>query len=515
MLLIIQSSFWGATSNLQKVLLLRALTPLIRNLPDIKRTGFISQIVPLFPRLLTVPEEKEPELCNPDEDEEAPKEEPKKKKNNKLGFDLEVANKNPEDFVNEEQRRTKKQNKLLDLFLPHIMEFFEAIQPGPESQIDRAVLSKATLQPILSILPLLLPTLKKYFNYAEKLMQYVSTIGQKTPLDLLKYEQKEVTQAESDEEEEESMEVEEEEQISSLSLGAYLYLLFMHDLQREKLPHIFQPSYIFDLCTTHMTALFLHPHPNVAALTFDWIEMLASVIPNETYSGTSVPPFLDIHDFCCLLRAYIDCVVRIPDDARRTQLFNMMQGLVSLLSPHGRYKVLWQLQIECPYASICSLLLQRWKQEFVTGLAKQQTAGLISPFITPKLLKLFDLTLMRNDIDLMVNLDVVIASLNFLRLVLLRGKVKLNPVNIWSAPTQKYIKDKLLQPLKTLCEKCLDVESRDVASITRQKDTIKQIKQQGLPDMSLEELDKAQHANINSLQILYLCINEVFALVNT
>jgi hypothetical protein len=80
----------------------------------------------------------------------------------------------------------------------------------------------------------------------------------------------------------------------------------------------------------------------------------------------------------------------------------------------------------------------------------------------------FTLTLRKVDVDLLSSLDIVIASLNFLRLVLYRGRARPNPVNIWSTGTVQNLK-KNIGALKETTIRCLDSESRDVHSLERQK----------------------------------------------
>jgi hypothetical protein len=52
-------------------------------------------------------------------------------------------------------------------------------------------------------------------------------------------------------------------------------------------------------------------------------------------------------------------MVKIPDEEQRNNVFNMMNVLLSLLMPQGRFKVMWQLQLECPYPSIGAHMISR------------------------------------------------------------------------------------------------------------------------------------------------------------
>lgn len=95
--------------------------------------------------------------------------------------------------------------------------------------------------------------------------------------------------------------------------------------------------------------------------------------------------------------------------------------------------------------------------------------GVESPFLSPKILDLFSLTLRKIDVDLVTSLDIVIASLNFLRLLLYRGRSRPNAINIWSEGSVENLKKNIIGPLKQTTIRCLDNESRDVHSLERQK----------------------------------------------
>lgn len=97
------------------------------------------------------------------------------------------------------------------------------------------------------------------------------------------------------------------------------------------------------------------------------------------------------------------------------------------------------------------------------------TPDVDTPFMSPKIMDLFSLTLRKIDVDLVSSLDIVISSLNFLRLLLYRGRSRPNKVNIWSEGTVENLKKNIIGPLKQTTIRCLDNETRDVHSLERQK----------------------------------------------
>lgn len=56
----------------------------------------------------------------------------------------------------------------------------------------------------------------------------------------------------------------------------------------------------------------------------------------------------------------MDQMVRIADEKQRNEAFELMHFLISTLQPVGRYKVMWSLQLECPYPSIGAHMISRY-----------------------------------------------------------------------------------------------------------------------------------------------------------
>jgi len=62
--------------------------------------------------------------------------------------------------------------------------------------------------------------------------------------------------------------------------------------------------------------------------------------------------------------------------------------------------------------------------------------------------------------------------------------------------------------------KLLDTESRDSASLERQKATVKDIKKSGLPELTIDDIVEAQKYNLNNLQMTYNHIQMILEMVN-
>jgi len=177
-----------------------------------------------------------------------------------------------------------------------------------------------------------------------------------------------------------------------------------------------------------------HPNYCVFTIAVKWIVHLASTFKEETFSGTRNAPHIDVRNFTNLLRTLIDKMVRVDDKEFRSFIFQLFHKLLYLIQPIGRYKILYALQVECPYPSFASEIITRWRQEFMRAVTLNFPD---SPFLRPKIIEVFDLAFTQNEVNFLGNIDVVISALNLLRLMLLRGKHKYNTVDIWNEKTQK------------------------------------------------------------------------------
>eukprot|EP01127_Copromyxa_protea_P023165 TRINITY_DN8608_c0_g1_i1.p1 TRINITY_DN8608_c0_g1~~TRINITY_DN8608_c0_g1_i1.p1 ORF type:complete len:626 (-),score=121.41 TRINITY_DN8608_c0_g1_i1:9-1646(-) len=498
LLLSCQTAFWQAESDKQKIVFVNFFGKLLVDLPFDKRVPFVKQISGALGSLIT-PIDGE----NVDESEDELDERGKPKEKGEV--DLKVENTSPEGIEEKEESLRRARDKLLVTFLPSILEFYEMILQGSTSK----ELQKMALRPLIDFLPHLVPNIKRFHKQASKVFELIRAGCGYYPLDILRYFKDSQFGADEDSGEEYGFHydmAEDDEEVSPISLGSYAYLLFMYHIDKQFLPHVLSPSLIFDLALPHMTGLLKHPNPVVSFKAFPWISHMSEPISPDTYSGAKAPPYLDVREFGLFLRTYIDNMVRIPEASQRNNVFDMMHGLISFLQPHGRYKVMWQLQIECPYPSIGAHMISRWKNEFMKASA---TPNIESPFLSPKILDLFNLTLRKIDVDLVSSLDIVIASLNFLRLLLYRGRSRPNPINIWSDGSVQNLKKNIIGPLKETTIRCLDNESRDVHSVERQKQTVKNIKEKGLPELNLQQIEEAQWFNLNNLRLIYNLVQDV------
>jgi hypothetical protein len=128
-------------------------------------------------------------------------------------------------------------------------------------------------------------------------------------------------------------------------------------------------------------------------------------------------------------------------------------------------------------------------------------------------LDVFSLTLVGKDVNTALsNLDVAIASLNFLQFVLIKGKLTNqksektggpgDPTKIWEEVNINKLKEAIFAPWNKLITLTIDKEHADVKSEEKSQQTLAEIKKSGLPALDQQQLNLAQWSNINQMMII-------------
>jgi hypothetical protein len=363
---------------------------------------------------------------------------------------------------------------------------------------------------LMNYLPLLLPNLPKFGDTCQEIMSLIRKVGRKNPMEVVLLGIPEFDFQSDDNDIYDFRYDIEDENISASAMGSYTYLLFEHQFEKEYFPSVFSKTYIFSLLVPHMTGLLKHQNNRVFKQAVMWIMEEVMKMKEESFSGTRDPPHIDVRSFTNLLRALIDRMVRVDEKEFRAGMLQLFHKSLSLLKPMGRYKLLYALQVECPYPSFASEIMTRWRQEFLKALTLNIPD---SPFLRPKIVEVFDLAFTQNEVNFLGNVDIVISALNFLRLMLLRGKHKYNDIDIWNEKMQERLKNKVELLLKQVI-KLLDTETRDASSFERQKQAVRDIKKSGLPDLTVDDIDEAQKYNLNNLHMVYSHINLILEMMN-
>jgi hypothetical protein len=123
LLLSCQSAFWLAQSDLQKIGLVHFLGSLVKDLPVEKRIPFVAQLTSTLGTLITPID-----MTDEEEMEETHGKDKKKITGDKL--DMKVSNNSPEAIEEREETIRIARDKLLVVFLPAILDFYETVLTG-------------------------------------------------------------------------------------------------------------------------------------------------------------------------------------------------------------------------------------------------------------------------------------------------------------------------------------------------------------------------------------------------
>jgi len=232
-------------------------------------------------------------------------------------------------------------------------------------------------------------------------------------------------------------------------------------------------------------------------------------IPEESYDP-EIPPRIDLEEYNYFLRIFIDQMLRIPNREKRMKMYKVFHKLISLLKSEERFLILWRIQEYCPYVSLAAELILRWKQEFMSAI----TISKKTPFTSPKLIDLFISTLTGNEPAMVNRLELIIASFNFLQLVLIRCLIHTDLVHIWDNINLLRIKDNILTPWKSIIQRNLDTENKIAHSFEKQQETMMAMAKQGLPVLSEKQFETAQWRNINDLMVTRTHIERIEEIIS-
>jgi len=322
------------------------------------------------------------------------------------GVQISTTNATMSKIIETERNTQKEREKLLKLFLPAIIKFISSLDGFESEDLNNRVFIT-----LVNILPYLIPNLKLFHSVAYEIMILIRKVAKKNPQQVILYGVPEFDLQSDDNDVYDFRYDIEDESVSSISLGSYAFLLFNYHFDILHFPRIFTKTYQFALIIPHLIGLLKHPNYKVFTFAIQWIMELTSQLKDESFSGTRDAPHVDVRSFTNLLRALIDKMVRVDDKDFRTAIFQLFHKLLYLLKPIGRYKLLFALQVECPYPSFSSEIITRWRQEFMRALNLDIQD---SPFLRPKILEVFELAFSQNEINFLGNIDVVISALNCL-----------------------------------------------------------------------------------------------------
>lgn len=293
-------------------------------------------------------------------------------------------------------------------------------------------------------------------------------------------------------------------------MAALLYLTLHEGVNSNLFPSVLSREYRTWLLIPHLTSLLRYTEPKTIAKSFAFVERIMGPISEGSFVFAAYSEW-EVNHFHRFIRSFVDQLVRMSDKETRLRGQNLLFKLLALFDAEGRYHILSKLQRDCPYTNVSAHLVLTWKREFLKALEDSQVT---SPFLQPRLLEIFMMTLTGNPNDLLNRLELVLTSFNFLHVVFIKCKLKPTNIDIWSAPTLNRIQERILIPWSKLVALHLDKEHAEVHSREQQQKTVEDIKKRGLPTLSATEIERAQWKNINDLTMIKQVLDRIDEVVN-
>lgn len=232
-----------------------------------------------------------------------------------------------------------------------------------------------------------------------------------------------------------------------------------------------------------------------------------------------------------VIRACIEFSVRMPDASLRQHTFAAMAGLVSLFDTNAQFKLLFLLSKTCPYSTAQSAIVHLMKESFLqqyevalqaksnsmqvdmNSEAKTEKKNAIvpkgseNPFLSNELFFNYFANQGLKAAGLDSRYDSMIASLNFLRAILLRdSQTKL--CSVWEPENKNRFKKQVLDPLSAAILQNIAQHQNDNSYEDRQR-IHKEMSKQGMGIMSIDQLAASQSQTILNWQLSHSILSRI------
>lgn len=236
-----------------------------------------------------------------------------------------------------------------------------------------------------------------------------------------------------------------EERWSNVGLGGVVYTLLLQgdtspstavSAPSSSVPRVYSNRWLLVTVLPYVTALLRHPSLRVMTVGVELITHLST----EFVEGNSLQldsalglvsrddgnPFLDV------IHAFIDYIIRVPNQETRLAHVRTLHALISLVAFPARFELLAKVCQASPYAHVTAALIDHMKYDITEAILLSRN----SPSVwLPAVLKIVTFVL-QPSADIGNHTECVIASLNCLRFLLLKDPV-INAATIQAAQQDK------------------------------------------------------------------------------
>lgn len=233
------------------------------------------------------------------------------------------------------------------------------------------------------------------------------------------------------------------------------------------------------------------------------------------------------------IRACIEFAIRMPDTRLRQHSFAALSALVNLFDCNSQFKMLYLLAKTCPYPSAQSAIVHLMKEAFLKQHAEALLESEASASSSDSSKMAVDAkpstvhySLLSDDLflhyfakealkvaGLEQRFDSIVASLNFLRAILLRD-AKTRLCSIWKTSSSiSHFKQQVIAPLTSAVLQVIAQHQRDDSYHDRQR-IQKELSSQGGGTLSMDQLQESQSQSILNWQLAHSILLRIEELVN-
>ncbi|XP_068098713.1 glomulin [Hyperolius riggenbachi] len=227
------------------------------------------------------------------------------------------------------------------------------------------------------------------------------------------------------------------------SVACLAYLLFVHHIGMDMFPFVFRPSFLIKSNVKHVNVLLKRTEESMLSKGLELLEHSLLRVDNESLHED----LLDIKAVSQVLQDLVKVMTLCPIEHLRKRSLAMLQLVIDKFCVEGKYKLFRCLLKTSHHAGVEGYIIQNIKNQIDLALKSDtQNRWFLGTRLTPLLHMVLSLP-DGAETDLLQSSDRIMASLNFLRYLVIKDDEINYETGVWTELHK--IEQQFLRPLHT------------------------------------------------------------------
>ncbi|XP_025836942.1 glomulin [Agrilus planipennis] len=308
---------------------------------------------------------------------------------------------------------------------------------------------------------------------------------------------------------------------NKLAVAVLFYLILVEHVSIEKIPKVYDHLFVFQYSLHLLVELFTQTNQFATQYALELTNTLLNYVQNISLPYNLLDD--DVH--CNFCKSLSKVTIYDTLESNRKKALLLLTKYLYTFEIRGRYLIIYNLVDIVNHTGLISFLITEYKQMLVKELDKIKDENKeISQFFSGQklnsLINKFCYLHKREESDLVELADQIVASLNFLRYLIIRDRD--NVTKIWDILPR--LETTYFEPLKKglvlsrahyeLKIKEINEEKEDCKATSNNEVSIT-VGKQTLPSMPKSEKLKVLHSSVTAFDVIESVLSRVKELINT